>query len=128
MPKKMIKYISIPEFEKDFKKLAKKFSTLGADFELMKKASIEAYYEFDIDNKSIVPIESFCGETYTSNKIRKFSCRALKGRGSASGLRVIFVWEEEKRKVTFIEIYFKADQANEDRNRLKQFIKENFEN
>lgn len=127
MLKKMIKYTSIPEFEKDFKKLTKKFITLNTDFEMMKRASIEAYYELNIDNKSIVPIEGFCGDCYTSNKIRKFSCRSLKGRGAVSGIRVIFVWEEEIRKVTFIEIYFKADQANEDKARLKQFIKDNFE-
>ena len=51
---------------------------------------------------------------------------ALKGRGAASGIRVIFVWEEELRKITFIEMYFKADQENEDRVRLTKFIKENF--
>ena len=58
--------------------------------------------------------------------MRKFSCQSLKGRGSASGIRVIFIWEEETRKITFIEIYFKADQANENKERLQKFIKENF--
>ena len=38
----------------------------------------------------------------------------LKGRGAASGIRVIFVWEESKRQVTFIEMYFKGDKENED--------------
>lgn len=95
MLKKMIKYVFLPEFEKDFKKLAKKFSTLDRDFEMLKKASIEAYYIHGIDNNAIVPIEGFFGDCYTANKIRKFSCRALKGRGSTSGIRVIFVWEEK---------------------------------
>lgn len=100
---------------------------LESDFEVMKKASIEALYEFGVDNRSITPIEGYCSDLYTANKIRKFSCKALKGRGSASGIRVIFVWQEKIRTVTFIEIYFKADQENEDRARLQKFIKENFE-
>ena len=48
---------------------------------------------------------------------------SLKGKGAASGIRVIFVWEEEKQLVSFIEIYYKGDQENENRERLKEFIK-----
>lgn len=122
----MINFTSIPEFDKDFKKLAKRYVTLESDFEIMKRATIEALYELGVDNRSIIPIEGYCCDCYTANKIRKFSCKALKGRGSASGIRVIFVWEEKIRTVTFIEIYFKADQENEDRSRLQKFIIENF--
>lgn len=34
---KTINYSSIPEFEKDFKKLEKRYRTLSEDFENMKK-------------------------------------------------------------------------------------------
>lgn len=122
----MIKYTTIPEFDKDFKKLTKRYKTLPKDFELMKNAAIEVLYELRIDNNSIVKIDGFCTEKYTSNKVRKFACMSLKGRGSASGLRVIYVWEEEKRQVSFIEIYYKGDKENEDRERLQNFIKTQF--
>jgi hypothetical protein len=36
-------YEELPEFERDFKKLKKKFRTLTEDFELLKKASIEIF-------------------------------------------------------------------------------------
>ena len=126
MLKNMIEYVATPEFQKDFKSLLKRYKSLEKDFENMKKYTLETFYEQGKATTAFVPIEGFCGEGYTSNKIRKFSCMALKGRGAASGIRVIFVWEEELRKITFIEMYFKADQENEDRVRLTKFIKENF--
>lgn len=126
----MISYETIPEFDKDFKKLEKKYRTLSADFATMKRANIEALYIHNINNGSIVPIEGFCGDRYTSNKVRKFSCAALKGKGARSGIRVIFIWETELNKVTFIEIYVKSDKPNEDKKRLQQFIENspNFSN
>lgn len=118
--------MTIPEFDKDFKKLLKRFKTLETDFETMKKYSIETFYDKGIPTKAFVPIEGMCGEDFISNKVRKFSCLSLKGRGSASGIRVIFVWEEDIRNVTFVEIYFKGDKKNEDRERLQRFIDERF--
>lgn len=63
-------------------------------------------------------------KNHTANKVRKFACRSLPGRGNQSGIRIIFVWQEEIRTVTFEEIYFKGDKSETDRNRLKTFIDE----
>ncbi len=118
----MIKYKTIPEFDKDFKALSKRFKTLPDDFETLKRFILETHYEQDIPTTAFLPIEGCCAQEYTSNKIKKFACKSLKGKGSASGLRVIFVWDKESRAVTFIEIYFKADQENENKKRLKEFL------
>lgn len=118
----MISYEATPEFEKDYKSLLKRFKSLNQDFEIMKKYTIETYFEKGEPTTAFVQIEGFCDENYSSNKVRKFSCRTLKGRGAASGIRVIFVWQELLRKITFIEIYFKGDRENENRERLKKFI------
>ena len=122
----MINYQSIPEFEKDFKALAKRFKTLHEDFEILKKFVLELYYLHGIDSKAFVPIKGFCQEKYESNKIKKFTCKALKGNGAASGLRVIFVWDKQTQTITFVEIYFKADQENENKGRLKNFLKQSY--
>ena len=118
----MLNYVTTKEFDKDFKALQKRFRTLDKDFSLMKKFSLEPHYEQGTPQTAFVPIEGFCGERYVSNKVRKFSCMSIKGRGAASGIRIIFVWEEEKRQITFIEMYFKGDKENEDRTRLRNFI------
>ena len=119
---KMIEYNTIPEFDKDFKKLEKRFRTLSQDFETMKKAVIETHYLKKVPTNAFVPIEGLCSENYQSLKIRKFACKSLKNFGNQSGIRVIFVYKPKAMKVTFIEIYFKGDKENEDRERLKEFL------
>ena len=118
----MINYVTTPEFNKDFKSLLKRFKSLEKDFENMKKYTLETFYEKGQPTTAFVSIEGFCSDDYTSNKVRKFSCMALKGRGAASGIRVIFVWEADKRQITFVEMYFKGDKDNENRERLSDFL------
>jgi len=120
----MINYKTLPEFDKDFKSLLKRFRTLENDFETFKKYTIETFYEQKTPTTAFVPVESFCGENYISNKVRKFACRSLPGRGGQSGIRIIFIWQQETRTVTFVEMYFKGDKPEEDRARLKAVIEE----
>ena len=125
MMTKTIKYSSIPEFEKDFKKLEKRYRTLSDDFENMKKNLLEVHYVkgSPLPPNTIVDIEGLCGETYKSKKVRKFACKSLKNLGNRSGIRVIFVLEPDDIKITFIEIYHKSDHDIENKERLKNFIK-----
>jgi len=118
-----MKYDSIPEFNSDFKTLKKKFRTLDEDFEILKTAHIELLHIHKIQTDDPVKIESFCSTNYESYKVRKFACKTLKNKGVRTGLRVIYVFEPNLEKITFIEIYFKATKANENKDRLKNFIK-----
>lgn len=121
----MMKYNTIPEFEKDFKKLEKRFNTLPDDFERIKKNAIELYHISGIDNNSVEEIKGI-GNTADLKfyKVKKFACLSLKGRGSNTGLRVIYVLFPKLDKVIFLEIYFKGDKENEDWGRIKELIKE----
>ena len=119
----MINYKTLPEFDKDFKALLKRYRTLESDFDTFKKYTIETFYEQKTPTTAFVSVEGFCGEKYVSNKVRKFACKSLPGRGSQSGIRIIFVWQEALRLVTFVEIYFKGDKPEEDRERLGDFVK-----
>lgn len=121
---KTINYNTIPEFEKDFKKLEKRYRTLGADFEGMKKNLLEAHYlkGAPLPSNSVVDIEGMCGEDYRSKKVRKFACKSLRNLGNRSSIRVVFVIEEEELKITFIEIYHKSDKEIENKERLKQYL------
>lgn len=117
-----ISYGQTEEFQKDFKKLLKKYRSLEQDLELVKIAAIELFHLQKINNLSVFPIPGFCTEEISVCKIKKFACRALKGRGSKSGIRVIYAFHVKVLKVDFIEIYFKADQENEDRERIKRYL------
>ena len=104
----------LTEFKRDLKKLLKKYRTLNDDlFEvktiLRKKPEARPPFSFRIDNLGL--------ETCVI-KVKKIACRALKGRGVNSGLRLIYAHFEEKNKIIFIEIFHKNDKENEDRQRI----------
>jgi hypothetical protein len=56
-------------------------------------------------------------------KIKKFACKSIKNRGAMSGIRVIYALREKDFIVDFIEIYFKGDKENEDKERIKLYLK-----
>ena len=118
----IIRYEQTDEFQRDFKKLLKKYRTLIDDLETAKHAAIELFHIQKINNLSVFPISGFCTEDVQIYKLKKFACKALKGRGSKSGIRVIYAYYIKLCKVEFIEIYFKADQENENSDRIKQYL------
>lgn len=117
-----IKYHAIDPFQKDLKKLLKKFRTLEDDLETVKRNAIELYHLKKIDNQSIFPMQGFCTETIQICKVKKFACKTIKGRGSKSGIRVIYAFHCQNYKVDLIELYFKGDKKNEDRERIKKYL------
>jgi mRNA-degrading endonuclease RelE of RelBE toxin-antitoxin system len=119
----MIIYSSIPEFEKDLKKLKIRFPTLNEDLETAKRNTIELKYLHKKDNKSIFEIPGFCSEKLLICKIKKFACKSLKCRGNRSGIRIIYSFCVDSNCVEFIEIYFKGDKENEDFDRIKKYLK-----
>jgi len=120
-----IEYNETDLFQKDLKHLLKKFPTLKDDIEIAKKNAIELYHINKIDNQSVFPIQGFCTSKIKVYKLKKFACKALKGRGSKSGIRIIYAFHLETSKVVFIQLYFKGEQLNEDKDRIKEYLREN---
>ena len=118
-----ITYNSIDAFDKDLKRLAKKFPSLLEDLGLVKRAAIELFHLKKIDNHAVFPIPDFCSDTYQVFKIKKFACRSLKGRGVKSGIGFIYFFHIQKLEVIFIEMYFKSEQENENRLKIKEYLK-----
>lgn len=113
----------LPEFEKEFKKLLKKFQSLEEDLETFIDKQLVLYHKLGIDNGGVVQITDLGIETPKIYKARKFACKALKGRGVQSGIRIIYVHFPDEDIIEFVEIYFKADQENEDKERIKRHYK-----
>lgn len=104
----------LTEFQKDLKNLLKKYRTLNDDLDVVKQVLATAPearspFSYRIDNLGL--------ETCII-KVKKIACRALKGRGVNSGLRLIYAYFEVEQKITFIELYHKNDKENEDRQRI----------
>jgi len=51
-------------------------------------------------------------------KVKKIACKALKGRGVNSGLRLIYAYFPDEKRITLNELYHKNDNENEDRERI----------
>lgn len=104
----------LTEFQKDLNNLLKKYRTLNDDLDVVRQVlSIEPYerppFSFRIDNLGL--------ETCVI-KVKKIACKALKGRGVNSGLRLIYAHFKKEEKIVFIELYHKNDKENEDRQRI----------
>jgi mRNA-degrading endonuclease RelE of RelBE toxin-antitoxin system len=118
---KAIKLIRrLPEFEKDLKKLAKRFRTLEDDLRIFRENALRLYHELGIDNQGIFPIPTLGIARVKIFKVKKFACRALKGKGAHSGIRVIYAFFEKSGTIDLIEIYYKGDKENEDRQRIRR--------
>jgi len=117
---KFTKVSQLPEFEKDLKKLGKRFKTLEDDLRIFIDTQLNLFHKLGIDNGGIFHIPGLHIEDVKFYKAKKFACRSLKGSGSQSGIRVIYAYFEEEDCIELIEIYYKGDKENEDRERIKR--------
>lgn len=111
----------LPEFEKDFKKLLKKFKTLNDDIETFIHNQLILTHKLIADNKGVFHISNLGIETPKIYKATKFACKALKGHGVKSGIRIIYAYYENEDIVEFIEIYFKGDKEIENKDRILKY-------
>ena len=109
-----IRFEELPEFNKDLKRLLKKYRTLENDLEDIRIA-LNIYpnaappYSFRIDGLGIKTCVI---------KIKKIASDSFKGKGSNSGFRLIYAYFEEEEKIIFVELYHKNDKDVEDRERI----------
>jgi len=102
----------LPEFEKEFKRLGNKYPSLSSDLK-----SFEGI---------ISQWPAGIGANFTTLhhspdvKIMKarLACKSLRGRS----MRVIYAFHDKKITFVYIEIYFKGDKENEDRERIKEYL------
>ena len=102
----------LPEFQKERKRLARKYRSLAQD--LVEFRNII----------SVIPLGNqkhfavIAKNDYLHIVKARLFCRYLKG----SSLRIIYSFWEDKQRIEFIELYFKGDKANEDRQRVKEYL------
>jgi len=124
MTKIFKKITSLPEFEKDLTKLGKRFKTLKDDLNNFIQTQLNIYHKQQIDNKGIFQISGLKIKKPQILKAKKFACRSLKRKGVQSGIRVIYAYFNEEDRIELIEIYYKGDKENEDRERISAYYKD----
>jgi len=104
------------DFTKDFKRLAKKYRSLPNDLDEFKRVILVSPLgnskHFNVITKN---------EQCAIVKARLF-CRYLKG----ASLRIIYAFHCQSCRVDFIELYFKGEKEDEDRERIKAYLKNFF--
>jgi hypothetical protein len=90
------------DFDKDFKKLSKKYKSLKEDLSLFKKF----ISKIPLGNSKHFNI-IFEGKCAYVLKAR-LACQYLKG----SSLRIIYSYNAEEKHIEFIELYYKGNQEN----------------
>lgn len=104
-----ITFFELKEFQKDFKRLNKKYHSLTNDFEIRK--SVLALFPTgrgaDVDQIPNLKIKS---KIYKA----RLYCASLK----RDTLRLIYCYNEPQKEIIFIEIYFKGERENEDKSRI----------
>jgi len=107
-----MKFNELLEFQKEKKRLEKKYKSLTDDLQEFKNVV------------SVIPLgNSKHFNTITQTEVlyivkARLFCRYLKG----SSLRVVYAYFKEEQKIEFIELYYKGNKENEDRSRIKDYL------
>jgi mRNA-degrading endonuclease RelE of RelBE toxin-antitoxin system len=109
----MSTFSSLPEFDKELKKLSKKYPTLVSDIDDIKPILLDCPTGAG-KNFIIVKIS---GDV----KIIKVDvhCESLRSRS----IRLIYAYHQDRIEFMYIEVYFKGDKENEDRARIEEYLK-----
>jgi hypothetical protein len=108
-----MRFNELPKFQKELKRLGKKYKSLSDD--LQEFCNVVSVVPLGNSKHFNIIIQT---ETFYILKARLF-CRYLKG----SSLRIVYSYFEQEQRIEFIELYFKGDKENEDRERIKEYLK-----
>ncbi len=109
----------LDEFKKDLKHLLKKYRTLDGDLEIVRRV-------LEVEPNERPPFSfriSDLGISTCVIKVKKIACRALKGKGVNSGLRLIYAHFETEERIVMIELYHKNQKESEDKGRIGKHFK-----
>ncbi|MEP7253311.1 MAG: hypothetical protein ABI683_13050 [Ginsengibacter sp.] len=107
------------EFKKEVKHLLKKYRTLDGDLDIVRRV-------LEVEPNERPPFSFRINDLGISTcviKVKKIACRALKGRGVNSGLRLIYAYFINEERIVMIELYHKNDKEIEDKGRIKKHFK-----
>ena len=105
-----MKIIEGNEFQKDLKKLLKKYKTLNDDLEVLRKPVCAEPIGSGGKHWNLVKQK---GNLYILKT--RMMCRAVK----SATFRVVYLYDADKNLIVFIEIFFKGVKNLPDRERLR---------
>ena len=111
----MSHFSQLPEFEKELSKLSKKYRSLEEDLKKLERLLI--INPVGMGNNFITTHD----EPLVKIVKTRLACKSLRNRS----MRVIYAYHDDEVTFVYIELYFKGDKENEDRERIAQYLKNN---
>ena len=130
---KQLKITQLAVFDRELKKLSKKYKNIQEDLESLAFSWIKTVDFFKTNQLMLTHIEKIDNgavfkipKTGIGNpiffKVKKFHSEDFPGKGVKSGIRLIYAYYPEEKKVEFIQIYYKEkDDTNHDVDRIKKY-------
>lgn len=109
----MSNFYQLPEFEKELKKLLKKYPSLASDIEDVRQILIGTPTGI---GKNFIIMHVFQDVKIVKVRVH---CESLRART----IRMIYAYHADKIEFMYIELYFKGDKENEDRMRIEAYLK-----
>jgi hypothetical protein len=109
----MNKFHQLPEFEKEVKKLSRKYPSIRDDIEDIKPILLTSPTGI---GKNFTIITTVADIRIVKVRIH---CESLRSRS----IRLIYAYRGDKIDFIFIELYFKGDKVNEDHDRIAQYLR-----
>ena len=110
-----MKFIRLSGFEKDLKKLKKKYKTLDEDLLVLEKVLSVSPSPTPPQKVRISDLGIECPLVI---KVKHFTCKSLKGKGARSGIRIVYAYFEHDSRIEFVEMYYKGDKDLENKARI----------
>jgi hypothetical protein len=109
----MTTFSELPEFQKELKKLSRKYPSIVDDIEVIKPILLERP---DGIGKNFTLLSS-------SHEVKIVKVRVHCDSLRARTVRMIYAYHVNKIEFMYIELYFKGDKENEDKERIKEYLK-----
>ena len=113
------------EFEKEFKKLSKKYISLKEDLnDFCETLEFDPIWESLLSNHIVKISWLWDGIKWDFYKVKRFVCKSIAWNSSNSWIRIIYKYSNENNsielyEIEFIEIYHKNSKENHNIERLK---------
>ena len=109
-----MEFANTPEFQKDLKRLRKKYRSLNQDIAVVKQA-IAALPTGDGSKHWVV--KNKVEDTYVMKM--RMMCRSVKG----AQFRLVYGYNQKTVTVLCLELYYKGDQVRETSDRIDEYLK-----
>lgn len=112
-----MEFAELPEFTRELKRLAKRYRSLYDDLDVLKKTLRVPEMHARIRGRGKHWVCVHRSEKVCVYKIR-LACRYLR----STELRLVYALYLQEQRVVFIELYYKGNKENEDRERIRDYL------